>query len=140
MGVFTKKLHILHIEDDAVEVMNLQRIFRKLEVRHELHAATNGEEALRKLRETPAWHPDLILLDLHMPRMNGHEFLHALRADENLQSIAVYVLTSSDLPQDNEKASQYKVASYVVKPGTPARYNEVIEQLLSVWETTNFLD
>ena len=138
MGVFRKMLHILHVDDDAVEAMNLQRIFRKLDVQHQLHTASNGEEALRRLRDPFAIRPDLILLDLHMPLMDGIEFLQALRADESLRSMAVYVLTSSNLPQDCERANGYGIRTYLVKPVTPAKYNEVIGDLLQVWESTDF--
>jgi CheY-like chemotaxis protein len=137
-GIFKRELNILHVEDDAVEAMNLQRIFRKLDVRHRLHSAANGEIALAKLRDTPSLYPDIILLDLHMPLMDGLEFLQVLRSDPALRSITVYVLTSSDLPFDRERALHLDVASYLVKPFTPEKYKEVIVQLLSIWESADF--
>jgi CheY-like chemotaxis protein len=135
---YSKELRILHVEDDAVESMNLVRIFRKMGVNHQLHAASNGEEALQILRQEYPQRPDLILLDWQMPLMDGGEFLAVLRADEELCDLAVYVLTSSDLPQDKALAKQYNVASYSVKPFTPDQYNEVIRQLLAKWEDTDF--
>jgi CheY-like chemotaxis protein len=137
-GAFTRELKILHIEDDAVETMNLRRIFRKLNVGHELLAATNGEDALSKLRESRDDMPHLVLLDLHMPLMGGLEFLEILRSDPQFVTMPVYVLTSSDLPQDKSRAAQYGVKRYVVKPFTPEKYDEVILDLLHAWEATEF--
>lgn len=137
-GTFSKQLRIMHIEDDAVEAMNLARIFRKLGVGHDLESCSNGEEALHKLQQSTANPPDLILLDLHMPLMDGVEFLQALRSDPQLKVISVYVLTSSDLPQDHENASRYGVARYLVKPFTPEKYKETIMELLYLWEATDF--
>ncbi len=136
--VFKKKLRIMHIEDDVIEAMNLARIFRKLEVGHSLRSFVNGEEALKALTGAPAERPDLILLDLHMPLMNGMEFLQAIRADEELKSISVYVLTSSDLPQDHDNATRLDVARYLVKPFTPEKYKDAIVELLTLWESTDF--
>ncbi len=136
--MFKKGLRILQIEDDAVEKMSLQRIFRKLSVPHHLETAANGEEALLKLRSNQAAFPHIILLDLHMPLMNGIEFLAALRADTKLQSIAVYVMTSSDLPEDRDAAVRLRVSRYVVKPFTTEKYQEAIVDLLLHWESIEF--
>lgn len=73
-----------------------------------------------------------------MPLMNGIEFLVALRADAKLQGIAVYVMTSSDLPEDRAAALQLQVTRYVVKPFTTEKYQEVIVDLLLHWEATEF--
>ena len=135
---FKKGLRILQIEDDAVEKMSLQRIFRKLSVPHQLETASNGEEALLKLRSNPTFAPHLILLDLHMPMMGGIEFLSALRSDADLQGIAVYVMTSSDLPEDRDHALRLRVSRYVVKPFNSEKYQEVIIDLLRHWEATEF--
>jgi CheY-like chemotaxis protein len=138
IGVGSMELRILHVEDDAVEAMNLQRIFRKLGVKHQLASATNGEAALLHLRENPRVLPHIILLDLHMPFMNGLEFLQALRSDANLGHIAVYVLTSSVMPQDEFHARQYNIENFLVKPFTPDKYREVIVDLLAKWEDRIF--
>jgi CheY-like chemotaxis protein len=139
-GTFSKQLRIMHIEDDAIEAMNLVRIFRKLGVGHDLHFCSNGEEAMQTLQASTTIPPDLILLllDLHMPLMDGVEFLQALRSDPKLKVISVYVLTSSDLPQDHENASRYGVERYLVKPFTPEKYKETILELLQLWEKTDF--
>lgn len=94
-------INILLVEDDEVDILNVKRAFKKNGITNPLYFASNGLEALDMLRGTdtqstivPA-HRRLILLDLNMPRMNGIEFLQALRADPNLKSIPVVVLTTS---------------------------------------------
>lgn len=133
--VFNKALRILHVDDDAVEAMNLKRVFAKMEVKHQLEVAQNGEVAMSRLKSEHGQRPHVILLDLHMPLMDGIEFLKELRADEALQSIPVYVLTSSDLAQDRESARRLGISRYLVKPFTPEKYNEVILELLLHWES-----
>ena len=73
-----------------------------------------------------------------MPMMGGIEFLSALRSDADLQGIAVYVMTSSDLPEDRDHALRLRVSRYVVKPFNSEKYQEVIIDLLRHWEATEF--
>src|SRR5579871_6578585 len=100
-----KLLNILLVEDDELDVMNVQRAFRKNNIVNPLYVAGNGLEALAMLRgedgapEFPG-ERRLVLLDLNMPRMNGIEFLRALRADPALAMIPVVVLTTSDEERD----------------------------------------
>ncbi len=88
-------LNILLVEDDEVDVMNVRRAFERNNVSNPLYVAGNGLEALDMLRgnEIPN-ERRLILLDLNMPKMNGIEFLQALRADPELASLPVVVLTT----------------------------------------------
>ncbi len=114
-----KLLNILLVEDDELDVMNIRRAFRKGNIHHSLCVAQDGREALRMLREggvPPARR--LILLDLNMPRMNGIEFLRALRADPELSSTPVVVLTTSDAERDKVEAFNLHVAGYLLKPVT----------------------
>ena len=78
-----KVLSILLIEDDRIEVMKLKRVLSKEALNHKLIEAKNGEEALTLLRDKSIL-PDLILLDLNMPKIDGIEFLKILKADETL--------------------------------------------------------
>ena len=81
-----KNLKILLIEDDTIEVMKLKRATTSLNLKHNISEANNGEEAL-KLLENKDSLPDIILLDLNMPKINGIEFLKMLKADERLKYI-----------------------------------------------------
>jgi len=115
-----KAINILLVEDDEVDVMNVQRAFKKNHILNPLHVAGNGLEALAMLRGdgvaqiTP--HPKIILLDLNMPRMNGIEFLQELRADPQLKALSVFVLTTSNDDQDKVAAYDLNVAGYILKP------------------------
>src|SRR4028119_2525748 len=93
--------NILLVEDDEVDVMNVQRAFKKNNIKNPLYIANNGLEALVMLRgngNPPLVPPEqrIILLDLNMPKMNGIEFLRKLRADPELRLIPVIVLTTSN--------------------------------------------
>lgn len=109
---------ILLVEDDEVDVMNVQRAFKKNRITNPLHVAGNGLEALDMLRGEHAVkpRPRLILLDINMPKMNGIEFLEELRADPELRSMSVIVLTTSNEERDKVAAYRFNVAGYILKP------------------------
>ncbi len=127
-------LHLLLVEDDKVDVMNVQRALKKANVSNPLHVAGNGLEALEMLRDgrVPAGRR-LILLDLNMPRMNGIEFLRELRKDPELHNTSVVVLTTSNAERDKVDAYQLNVAGYLVKPVTFPAFVEVMAALNKYW-------
>lgn len=110
-------LNILLVEDDAVDVMNVQRAFEQAHIENPLFIASDGVEALELLRRSSI-PPDrrLILLDLNLPRMNGIEFLRELRDDPTLRTIPVVVLTTSADDRDKTAAFDLHVAGYLLKP------------------------
>jgi CheY-like chemotaxis protein len=134
-----KKIHILLVEDDEVDVMNIRRAFKKNNIVNPLYLATNGLEALAVLRQESKTDPAmplarrLILLDLNMPRMNGIEFLRELRLDESLRSIPVIVLTTSNEDRDKVEAYNLNVAGYILKPVTFSNFVEVVATLNRYW-------
>jgi CheY-like chemotaxis protein len=127
-------LNILLVEDDEVDVLNVRRAFRKNNVTNSLYVASDGIEALEKLRsgEVPK-ERRLILLDLNMPRMNGIEFLRELRKDRDLCSTTVVVLTTSKDEQDVFNAYDLNVAGYLVKPVTFVDFCERMAALNKFW-------
>jgi CheY-like chemotaxis protein len=132
-------IHVLLVEDDEVDVMNVKRAFRKNNITNPLYTASNGLEALEMLRGTdsqPPTVPDnrrLILLDLNMPRMGGIEFLQELRADPELRAISVVVLTTSNQDKDRIEAYNLNVAGYILKPVTFSNFVEVMGTLNRYW-------
>jgi hypothetical protein len=138
-------LNILLVEDDEVDVMNVRRAFKKNKIGNPLFIATNGLEALEMLRGKPGdppvvpSHRRLILLDLNMPKMSGIEFLHQLRADQNLRSIPVVVLTTSNQDQDRVKAYHLNVAGYLLKPVTSGSFAELMSTLNRYWTLCEML-
>ena len=133
----SKLLHILLVDDDDVDVMNVQRAFKKNNILNPLFVARDGLEALEILRKDgPDGIPKerrLILLDLNMPRMNGMEFLRELRNDPELHSLTVIVLTTSDDERDKVEAYNLNVAGYIVKPVTFLAFVEAMAALTKYW-------
>jgi CheY-like chemotaxis protein len=132
-------INILLVEDDQVDVMNVQRAFKRGHITNSLYVAENGLEGLEMLRGTADQPPvvprdrRLILLDLNMPKMNGIEFLQALRADPALKYIPVVVLTTSNEDQDRVNAYNLNVAGYLLKPVTFSTFVEVMVTLNKYW-------
>ena len=134
----TKQLNILLVEDDELDVMNVQRAFKKNNISNPLFVAGDGVEALRLLRgegKTPQLPRSrlIILLDLNMPRMGGIEFLRALRQDPALRPITVIVLTTSDEERDKVEAYNLNVAGYILKPITLQAFVEIMATLNKYW-------
>jgi len=132
------KISILLVEDDEVDVMNIQRAFKKNHITNPVHVAGNGLEALAKLRGTEGQEklnptPKIVLLDINMPKMNGIEFLTKLRADSELRAISVFVLTTSDEEKDRVAAYNMNVAGYILKPVEPGKFMEAVKALDVFW-------
>jgi CheY-like chemotaxis protein len=135
-----KPLNIMLVEDDEVDVMNVERAFKKNNIDYPLHYASNGREALEMLRTGAV--PDerrLVLLDLNMPKMNGIEFLRELRADPDLKSTVVVVLTTSSEERDKVDAYELNVAGYILKPVTFGNFVDVISRLDAYWSKNELL-
>jgi CheY-like chemotaxis protein len=129
-----RALNILLVDDDDLDVMNVQRAFRRANLTNPLHLARDGEQALAMLRDgTVPISRLLVLLDLNMPRMNGIEFLRELRADASLRHISVVALTTSSEEQDKVEAYQLHVAGYLVKPVTFTTFVELMSVLQKYW-------
>jgi len=112
---------VLLVEDDLFDTLTAQKSFVRFNVPHTLHTAFNGEEALDLLlgrNGQPAISPlpEVILLDLNMPRMNGTEFLTELRAHPNLAHLPVFITTTSELDADRLNAQNLGVSGYILKP------------------------
>ncbi len=135
--VESKLLNILLVDDDEVDVMNVQRAFKKNHIVNPLYVAHNGLEALDLLRgngqEAIPKERRLILLDLNMPKMNGLEFLREIREDPELRNLTVIVLTTSDDERDKVEAYNLNVAGYIVKPVTFLSFVEAIAALNKYW-------
>ncbi|MEQ8329702.1 MAG: response regulator [Longimicrobiales bacterium] len=129
-----KRLNILLVEDDSVDVMTVMRAFKEVQFGNPIHHAEDGVIALEQLRAGAIdLHKLLILLDLNMPRMNGMEFLRELRADPALKHLPVVVLTTSNDDRDRVEAYDLNVAGYLIKPVTFEGFIKVISVLKTYW-------
>lgn len=112
-----KKPTILLIEDDELDVISVERSLKKLESDYVLHTAYNGIEALKILRNTnQQLIPDVILLDINMPRMNGIEFLKVIREDKKFKDLKVFIMTTSSEGNDRSEAEKLGISGYIIKP------------------------
>ena len=125
---------ILLVEDDDVAAESVVRGLQRMGAPFPVVWAEDGAVALAALRgEDPQRRvprPRLILLDLNMPHMNGHEFLQALRADETLTDDIVFVLTTSDADTDRVRAYHQHVAGYMVKAAVGPQFSRLAQLLI----------
>jgi CheY-like chemotaxis protein len=131
-------MNILFIEDDEIEAMKFHRTASKLPLSHNIIQAKNGEEALDILK-TSQKPPDLILLDLNMPRMNGIEFLRILKEDAELRYLPTVVLTTSQNRADLLECYRIGIAGYIIKPLKYEDYEEKIQKLIAYWEVNELI-
>ncbi|OEK08147.1 transcriptional regulator [Flavivirga aquatica] len=127
-----KKLNILLIEDDMIEIMKLNRTISSLDLKHKIIEANNGEDALKILQKKDEL-PHIILLDLNMPKINGIEFLKILKNDDVLKYLPTIVLTTSSNQNDLLECYKIGIAGYVLKPLKYEDYVSKLEKLLAYW-------
>ncbi len=129
---------ILLIEDDEVDIMNVQRAFKKNNINNPLFVANNGLEALDKLRGSNGQSirpfPKIILLDMNMPKMGGIEFLQEVRKDDGLKSLSIFVMTTSNEESDKVAAYNLNVAGYIFKPLSFESFVSAIAVLNHYWQ------
>ena len=113
-------VNILLVEDDTLDILDIKRTMEKMNILHRMHVARNGEEAMDFLRDqnpdNPVTSPDLVLLDMNMPKMNGLEFLSVIRKNDAWKDLKVFVVTTSEEKIDKEAAQKLGVSGYIVKP------------------------
>jgi CheY-like chemotaxis protein len=111
---------ILLLEDDYLDVISVQRTLKKLNIDHELFIAHNGVDGLALLTgNSPGKNkvqPDIILLDINMPKMNGLEFLRIVKNYYSLSNIKIFILTTSAEEYDKIAAENLRVSGYILKP------------------------
>jgi CheY-like chemotaxis protein len=142
----TQAFAILLVEDNPAEVLITQRALRESPFQVELFVVRDGQEAIDYLfrqgshANSPNWrHPDLVLLDLNLPRLSGRQVLERLRAEPKLRKIPVVVLTTSGHPQDVEDMYAAGANTYIQKPQEFGRFVQVLRVLQTYWLDTALL-
>ncbi|WP_435624538.1 response regulator [Flagellimonas sp.] len=130
-------MNVLFIEDDMIETMKMQRAISKFQSKHRIIEAKNGEEALDILKGGNL--PDIILLDLNMPRMSGIEFLSILKADEKLKYLPTIILTTSENRVDLLKCFEIGIAGYIIKPLKYEDYEAKLKRVFEYWEISELI-
>ncbi|WP_430399952.1 response regulator [Flavobacterium sp.] len=133
-----KSLNILLIEDDAIEVMKFNRVLKTLNLNHRIIEANNGEAALDILKVKEIT-PDIIILDLNMPKLNGIEFLTILKNDGVLKYIPSIILSTSSNHKDMLECYKLGVAGYILKPLKYDDYVDRIKKLLEYWSLNELI-
>ena len=133
-----RKLKILIIEDDTIELMKLNRAMLSLNMNHNVTEVNNGEDALELLLNEE-YYPDIILLDLNMPKINGIEFLSILKTNKSLKFIPTIILTTSSNKKDLLECYNIGIAGYIQKPLKYQDYISKINILLSYWSANELI-
>ncbi len=130
-------MEILLVEDSLTDAQLAIEALKRGQVKHRLTLVRDGAEAMTFLRqEAPfakAPRPDLILLDLQLPKMDGREVLTHVKSDEKLKQIPVVILTASQTHEDILKSEDLFVDSYMIKPVDLDKFLEVVKQLKKFW-------
>jgi CheY-like chemotaxis protein len=128
--VAQRPAQVLLVEDSRVQAMLVEMAVEELDLLELVHIAEDGEEALAYLRQEGdflnAQRPDVILLDLNMPKMNGFEVLQEVKRDEFLRGIPVVMFTTSELEEDIAKAYEHGASTFFTKP---ADFDELVRTL-----------
>ena len=126
-------IHVLLVEDDPGDVLLTRESFGEQADRYQLAVVDNGEEALAYLRKegehADAPTPDLVLLDLNLPRVDGREVLAQVKGDERLRAIPVVVLTTSEAEEDVLRSYQLHANAYVTKPVELQQFVDTVRRI-----------
>ena len=129
--------HILLIEDNPADVELTRQCFLESQIPNEVHAALNADTAFAFLRRTGQFanapRPDLVLLDLNLPGIDGREILAGIKSDPDLQMIPVVVLTTSDADTDIREAYRLQANSYLRKPVDLDEFIELADAVCRYW-------
>lgn len=129
---------LLYVEDDDAAFFTMQLILREAQAGIELHRAADGEQALafvrRKNSYAQAPRPDLIVLDLNLPKKSGMEVLAELKSDESLRSIPVIMFSSSRRELDQDRSLQLGAQEYLTKPSSLQGFIETVKRAFSIPE------
>lgn len=132
-----REIEVLLVDDNESDVRLTIEALKESKVSNRLHVAEDGEDAMEFLRKTgrhkDAVRPDLILLDINMPRKNGMEVLVDLKNDEDLKTIPVVMLTTSQAEQDVLKSYKLHANCYITKPVDLEQFMTVVQAVDHFW-------
>ena len=139
-GTGVRSADILLVEDNPVDAMIVQRAFAKCSLRTNLHVAEDGEEAMAFLckrgKFSSVSSPDVILLDLNLPKKHGLHILSEIREDPSLRGISVFVLTTSSDPEDIRRSYELKADCFITKPASMEQFTNTLKSLMEFWFAT----
>jgi len=135
-----KPLNILLVEDSEGDIILITEALEECNVSNEINIVKNGWEAMQYLKKKGQYSnakvPDLVLLDINMPKMNGHEVLSNMKTNEDLKHIPVIMLTTSSSEGDIYKAYKNYANCYVTKPHEANKFSELVTTVENFWIST----
>ncbi len=133
MAMAAAPIEILLVEDNPADVRLTVEALKDARVRNRLRVARDGVEAMAMLRSDSAPRPDLILLDLNLPRKDGREVLQEIKQDEALRHIPVVILTTSQAEQDILQCYRLRANAFVTKPVEIDQFFQVVRSMEQFW-------
>jgi chemotaxis family two-component system response regulator Rcp1 len=132
-------IKVFLVEDSPGDVRLMQEVFHEVNNSIQLIVASDGVQALTFLRQEGAYihapRPDIILLDLNLPKMDGREVLANIKEDDNLKTIPIIILSSSDAEEDIAMGYQLKANCYLTKPVQLRAFESLVESINDFWLT-----
>lgn len=133
----TRPVEILLVEDNEGDVFLTKKAFEKAKILNNIHVVEDGEKVMQYLRGDGEYKgsvkPDIILLDINLPKKNGTEVLVEIKEDDNFKRIPVVILTSSKAEQDVVKSYDLHASSYIVKPLDVSKFQNVVTAIEDFW-------
>ena len=130
-------MKILLVEDNQADIRIIQEVFKDFKIKPQLYISQDGIEALNFLNKKGKYKnmpdPDLMLLDLNLPRKNGRELLKEIKKDINLKNMPVIILTTSNTEEDLLNMGKLKANSFITKPIEFDEYKKVLEDIEDLW-------
>lgn len=134
---FDNEIEILLVEDNPADVRLVQEVFKEARIHNKMRVALDGDKALQILRRegeyARASSPDLIILDLNLPKKDGREVLKEIKEDENLKSIPVVILTTSNAEEDLIETYKNNANCYISKPVDLDNFIRVVKIIEDFW-------
>ena len=132
-----RQIEILLVEDNQADIRLTTEVLKDAKLRNTIHVARDGIEALEFLRRQGKFsgfpEPDLVLLDLNLPRLNGREVLREIKSDPEMKRIPVVILTTSDAEQDILKSYELHANCYITKPVDLEQFSKVVQYIEEFW-------
>ena len=137
MTIIGKPVEILLVEDNEGDVGLIEEVFEEAKIRNKLRIAENGEEAIRFLhreeKSSGSSLPDMILLDLNLPKKDGREVLKEIKGDDSLKDIPIVILTTSGAEKDILRSYDLHANAYVTKPLDFDQFIMVVKSIANFW-------
>lgn len=132
-SIIGKPIEILLVEDNEGDVFLTRKLFEKARMKNIIRVAGDGEKAMEMLKSGKEGRPDIILLDINLPKKDGKQVLEEIKNDPGLRTIPVVILTSSKAEKDILESYNLHANSYIIKPVTLEKFGEVATVVENFW-------